>query len=302
MKIVAHCFAENASITPSKIDFKFKEYDANILSIDNKLTLQISKVITTEELQPFSEKITSLNATPDIIEDKLEARLRPYKIVLTEAAQLFEGLLSLMYATIPPHFDTRRIYVNLYSQTEEERQALEDGTISRGGGYVLMPDKQNYNFDNALYELIEPSLQHLPSFSFFSHALRSLNSNDNEVAFFLFFRILDGYFAYGATSVEKEFLKKEAELSRFIPYEPKLINALKNILSDMGLPSKSDKDFKGLISDIVLVRHKLTHFSSTKAHSHHSATIKFELLTVNTYLYNCCFNLLREKISPQETA
>lgn len=301
MKIVAHCFAENASITPNKMNIKFKEYDANIFSIDNKLTLQISKVLKTEELQPFSEKITSLNATPDIIEDKLEARLRPYKIVLTEAAQLFEGLFSLMYATIPPHFDTGRIYVNLYSQTDEEQKALDDGTLSRGGGYVLMPDKKNYNIDNALYELIEPSLQHLPSFSFFSHALRSLNSNDNEVAFFLFFRILDGYFSYGATSVEKELLKKEAELSRFIPYETKLINALKNILTDMGLPSKSEKDFKGLISDIVLIRHKLTHFSSVQAQSHHSATIKFELLTVNTYLYYCCFNLLREKISPQET-
>lgn len=300
MKIVAHCFAENASITPTRMDFEFKGYDANILSMDDKLTLQISKVMNSEELLPFSEKITSSTETIDIVEDKLEARLRPYKLILTDAAQLFEGLFSLMYATIPPHFDTGRIYVNLYSQTDEEQKMLDEGTITRGGGYVLMPDKKNYKIDNSLYDLITPSLNHIPSFSFFSHALRSLKSNDNEVAFFLFFRILDGYFSFGATAVKKELLKKETELSRFIPYEPKLINSLKNILTNMGLPSESETDFKGLISDIVLIRHKLTHFSSAQAQAHHSPTIKFELVTVNTYLYNCCFNLLREKISPQE--
>lgn len=300
MKIVAHCFAENASITPTKIGFEFNSYNGNILSIENKLTLQISKTLSSDELFPFLEKIASSNETVDIIEDKLEARLRPYKLVLTEAAQLFEGLFSLMYATIPPHFDTGRIYVNLYSQTDEEQKMLDEGTITRSGGYVLMPDKKNYKIDTSLYDLITPSLNHIPSFSFFSHALRSLNSNDNEVAFFLFFRILDGYFSFGAKDVKKELLKKETELSRFIPYEPKLINSLKNILTNMGLPSESEKDFKGLISDIVNIRHKLTHFSSAQAQAHHSATIKFELVTVNIYLYNCCFNLLREKISPHE--
>ena len=297
MKIVAHCFAENASITPSKIEFQFKEYNATILSIDDKLTLQISKTLTPDELIPFSEKIISPGASSDAIEEKLEIRLRPYKLILTEVTQLFEGLFSLMYASIPPHFDTGRIYVNLYSETEDELSMLNEGAIARGGGYVLMPDKRNYQIDNAIFDLIVPSLGHLPAFSFFSHALRSLKSNDNEVAFFLFFRILDGYFSFGAKDVEKALIKKEADLSRFIPYEGKLINSLKIILTEMNLTSKSENDFKGLIRDLVLIRHKLTHFSSTKAQTHHSPTIKFELLTVNTYLYNCCFNLLREKLA-----
>jgi hypothetical protein len=286
MKIVAHCFAENASITPTKMDFEFKGYDAKILSMNDELTLQISKVINSDELLLFSEKITSSTDTIEIFEDNFEARLRPYKLVLTEVAQLFEGLFSLLYATIPPHFDTGRINVNLYSQTDEEQKMLDEGTITRGGGYVIMPDKKNYKIDNSIYDLITPSIKHIPSFSFFSHALRSLNSNDNEVAFFLFFRILDGYFSFGATAVKKELLKKETQLSRLIPYEPKLINSLKNILTSMGLPSESEKDFKGLLSDIVLIRHKLTHFSSEQSQSHHSPMIKFELVTVNSYLYN----------------
>lgn len=300
MKIIAHCFAENASITPSKIEFQFKEYNVTILSIDDKLTLQISKTLTPDELIPFSEKIISPGASSEAIEEKLEIRLRPYKLILTEVAQLFEGLFSLMYASVPPHFDTGRIYVNLYSETEDELRMLNEGAIARGGGYVLMSDKRNYQIDSAIFDLIIPSLDHLPAFSFFSHALRSLKSNDNEVAFFLFFRILDGYFSFGAKDVEKELIKKEEDLSRFIPYEAKLINSLKTILTEMDLTSKSENDFKGLIRDLVLIRHKLTHFSSTKAQTHHSPNIKFELLTVNTYLYNCCFNLLREKLASKD--
>lgn len=283
------------------MDFKFKDYDAHILSIDDKLTLQISKVISSDELLPFLEKITSSTEPTDIVDAKLEARLRPYKLILTEAAQLIEGLFSLIYGTTPPHFDTMRIYVNLYSQTDDEQKMLDEGTIINGGGYVLKSGKKNFKIENSLHDLITPSLNHIPSFSFFSHALRSLESNDNEVAFFLFFRILDGYFSFGAKDVEKEFIKKEDELKRFIPYEPKLINSIKNILTNMGLPSKSENDFKGLIVDIVKIRHKLTHFSSAQAQAHHSPTIKFELRTVNIYLYSCCFNLLREKISTEIT-
>jgi hypothetical protein len=300
MKIVAHCFAENASITPNKIDFKFKEYNATIFSIDNKLTLQISKILTADELIPFSEKLISPDVRSDNIEEKMELRLRPYKLILTEIAQLFEGLFSLMYASVPPHFNTAQINVNLFSETEDELQRLNEGNISRGGGYMLMPDKRNYQINDAIFNLISPSLDHLPAFSFFSHALRSLKSNDNEVAFFLFFRVIDGYFSFGAKDVEKELIKKEADLNRLIPYEGKIINSLKIILTEMNLPSKGGNNFKGLIRDLVLIRHKLTHFSSTKAKNHHSPNIKFELLTVNTYLYNCCFNLLREKIASKE--
>lgn len=299
MKVVAHCFADNASITPNRIDFEFKKYSATIFYLEDKLTLQISKTLSANELQPFFEKILSSNDSQDIVEDKLELRLRPYKLVLTEAAQLWEGLFSLFYPTIPPHFDTGRIYVNLYSETDDEQRMLDEGTITRGGGYLLTSEKRKYQIDNSIFNFIAPSLNHLPAFSFFSHALRSLKSNDNEVAFFLFFRILDGYFSFGAKDVEKELLKKETELSKFIPYKAKLIISLKNILAEMGLSSKSETDFKGLIKDLVLVRHKLTHFSSTKAQTHHSPNIKFELLTVNGYLYNCCFNLLREKITTE---
>jgi hypothetical protein len=298
MKVVAHCFADNSSIIPSPFETKYKGFDVSLFSLEKNLTLQVSKILTEDELSKFSKKIIHGPADIEDVQDQFEAKLRPYKIVLTEVAQMFEGLLALMYNTVPPHFDTAKIWVNLHYETESERALLEDGSIMRGAGYVSMPEGKRFQIDKSLVDLITPSINHLPAFSFFSQAVKSLNSNDNEVAFFLFFRILDGYFSYGAKDVRKELLKKESELKYYIPYETKLINSLATILTEMGLPTESKNDYKGLIADIVNVRHKLTHFSSTKASAHHTASIKLELLTVNSYLYECCFNLLRDKMSP----
>ena len=298
MKIVAHCFADNSSITPSPLNIDFKGFNVRLFPVDQNLTLQVSKILSDEELLNFSKRIVHDTENIKAIEDQLEGKLRPYKIILTEVAQLFEGLLALMYNSVPPHFDTSKTFVNLYAETETEREMIENGSITRGAGYVIMPDRKSYNIDNSLLDLIAPSINHLPAFSFYSQALKSLNNNDNEIAFFLFFRIIDGYFSYGAKDVRKELLKKENELKYYIPYETKLINSLTTILTEMGLPTESKNDYKGLIGDIVNVRHKLTHFSSTKATAHHTASIKLELSTVNSYLYQCCFNLLRDKISP----
>jgi len=292
MKITAHCFAENASINPTSFAFKFKEFDARLYSLDGNLTLQISKKATEDEL-------TKIKRDPNQsdMEQALENKMKPYKLVLTEVSQLLEGLFSILYISIPPKFNTDRIVVNLYAETDEEQHSLDNDTITRFFGHVFMPqNKPSYKMDDSIIDLIEPSLNHLPAFSFFAQATRSWESNDNEIAFFLFFRIIDGYFSDGASAVETALLKKINELKTYIPYEDELKNSTISILTEMGIPSKSQINYEGLISDIVLIRHKLTHFSSTNAKSHHSPTIKFELFTLNSYLYKACFSVLRDKI------
>ena len=79
-------------------------------------------------------------------------------------------------------------------------------------------------------------------------------------------------------------------------YEENLKTSTNIILSELGMISKSHLNYEGLISDIVLIRHKLTHFSSTNAKTHHTPKIIFELVTVNSYLHQACFNLLRNKV------
>ena len=293
MKIQAHCFAENSSITPNSFKFKYKEYDVQLFSIEERLSLQLIKIATLQEI----ENLKRDKESDGLFGDQLESKMLPYKIALTEVAQLLEGLFSLMYFSVPPKFNTNTININLYSETEDEQKYLDDDTIPRFFGNVSMPTrKPPYQIHDSHIELIEPSLNHIPAFSFFSQATRSLENNDNEIAFFLYFRIIDGYFSDGASAVETALIKKAEELKKYIPYEDNLKNSSNIILSELGLSSKSALNYEGLISDIVLIRHKLTHFSSTNSKRHHSPKITFELFTLNSYLHQCCFNLLRDKV------
>ena len=119
MKVVAHCFADNSSITPNKLDIKFKDFDVSLFCAGENLTLQISKILTDEELTKFSKSVITSTSIEDV-EEQLDAKLRPYEIVLTEVSQLFEGLFGLLYHSFPPHFDTSKTFVNLHGETETE--------------------------------------------------------------------------------------------------------------------------------------------------------------------------------------
>jgi hypothetical protein len=235
---------------------------------------------------------------PDIFFSK---RSRPFQEVLTEVAHLVEGLLSIFYIGVPPKFSTKGPIVNLVGENEEEVNLLMTDSISRGFGYLSeMKRASIYSLDESIKDVIDQARFHLPAFSFFSQAIRSMKDNDNEVAFFLFFRILEGYFSDGKKDVEKELIKRAKEVEIFLPYSDNVIQCTQSILKEMNVPSKSHQNYEGLIKDIVNIRHKLTHFSATKATFHYSAKIKFELYDLNIALYNSCFAILRDKVSKQE--
>ncbi len=130
MKIVAHCFADNSSITPNPLNIHFKGFNVSLFPFEQNLTLQASKILSEEEQLSFSKKIAYDTENVETVKDQLEGKLRPYKIILTEVAQLFEGLFALMYNSVPPHFDTSKTFINLYTETESERTMLEDGSIT----------------------------------------------------------------------------------------------------------------------------------------------------------------------------
>jgi len=291
MKITAHCFAENVNITPNSFLFKYKGYDVKILSFEKQLLLQLSKIADDQDKENIKRSIG----------DNLEIKMMPYKLILTEVAQVLEGLFAILYSSdsIPPKFDTSRINVNIVTETKEEKKLIADGIIYPSFGNVgKSPDtSSNYTMDDSIIPLIESSINHLPAFSFFAQATRSLHNNENEIAFFLFFRIIDGYFSDGAKDVEKALIKKAKDLETFLPYDEDLKKSTKSILTEMQGTSKSENNYNGFISDMVLIRHKLTHFSSTNAKKHHSAKIIFELMTLNIYLHHACALILRNKIN-----
>lgn len=256
------------------------------------LILEIGRKVTIEELTPPNEIRDEMGAF-------IEKRMRPYKEILTEVSQLMEGFFSIMFrGMVPPKFDPDRAVVNVLAENAEEQEMLTSGKVTRGFGSVFSePPKPLYQWSDGITASIPKASKHLPAFSFIAQAIRSQERNDQEVAFFLYFRIIDGYFADGAKDVEKALLARAEDLKKYLPYsEEKLREATRAILSALKLPSGSSKDFSGLISDIVLIRHKLIHFSTTNADRHHATGIKYDLNILNHYLRRACVLVVRDQM------
>ena len=294
MKAVAHCFAKGARIQPLPINFKYRDYEVTIKADkseadDDGLLLQVLR-----EVDP-----TSLIPPPkDEIDEQglfIEKRMRPYKEILTEVAHLIEGVLSISYIATPPKFDTDRIVVNIHPENAEEERMIRDGEVSGGFGNVFSQSpKPSYSWTSAVAANIPKAEGHIPALSFLTQAMRSQDRNDQEVAFFLYFRIIEGYFSDGASDVERALLRGANELSKYIRYTQKTIDASSAVLSSLQLRSKAQVNFAGLLKDLVLIRHKMTHFSKTNAVRHHQPGLKYDLNILNQELRGACIFILRD--------
>lgn len=296
MIVTAHCFAYGAKINPHTVQFKFKEFNASLtfskISDGEGLTLEITKKIDISEvISPPKEEMEK-----DKNGDFVRKRLLPYKQALTEASQLVEGLLALHFNFAPPKFDAEHIFVNVLAETPDEETKKKSGEISGGFGHVLQPEmKPEFTISEKIFSSVEESVNHLPALSFLAQGARSAAQNDHEVAFFLFFRVIEGYFSDGSKQVKDALLEKSEELKKYIKYDEQVREAVQNILKILKLPSKSETNFEGFLSDLVLIRHKLTHFSATNQERHSNAAIKPHLTVLNYFLRISCTLILREK-------
>lgn len=294
MLLTAHCFADKVKIDKLPIEFKYQDYlvvlTTNKKGEDEGLTLQISKTVNPNDFD-FKDE------TRDEKGLFIEKRLRPYKETLTEVAHLIEGYLSIMYFSEPPRFNPEKVVVNIMPENPEEEQLIRSGKVSGGFGDIFHPPKYPlYNWSDKILPSIEKGTEHLASFSFLAQAIRSQQRNDQEIAFFLYFRIIEGYFSDGSKDIEKALIKNHIELSKYLLYDDEVKEIIKNVLIQLKLPSNAQKDFKGMISDLVLIRHKLTHFSNTNSTRHHTTSINFELSPLNLLMRRACILFLRATI------
>ena len=78
-------------------------------------------------------------------------------------------------------------------------------------------------------------------------------------------------------------------------------DAFKTILvNSLSLPSRSHENYDGIIKDLVLIRHKLTHFNEENSDRHYNPNLKFELAPINFYLRKACVLILRDRIGVDE--
>lgn len=294
MQLKAHCFANKVKISTLPISFKYKDFNVKI-DVNNTKDIEglILELSTRVEPGQFSYNNLSIDEKGSYI----ERWLRPYKETLTEVSHLIEGYLSIMYFSEPPRFNPEKVVVNIYPENKEEEEMIRNGSVSGGFGDIFQDEKYpSYTWSEKIIPSLNQGMDHLAGLSFLSQAIRSQQRNDQEIAFFLYFRVFEGYLSDGTKDIEKALIKNQVEITKYIPYIDETKNTIMGILKSLKLHTKSDINFEGLISDLVLIRHKLTHFSKTHSDRHHNAAINFELNPLNNILRRACVLLLRDQI------
>lgn len=294
MQVTAHCFTYGVKINRVAFSFPFKDMILSVSSHtqdkEEGLMLELSKKVNSSEFSVENE----------VRDDKgifIAKRMQPYKVALTEAANLIEGMFSILYLATPPKFETDKIIVNVLPETPEEEELIKSGKVTGGFGNVGHPiQRPIYQINEKFLSASTTAIEHLPALSFLAQGIRSQSENDQEIAFFLYFRIIDGYFSDGVKDVEAGLLKKSTDIAKYLNYEDEAKDAVKSILNQLKLSSKSHSNFEGFISDLVLIRHKLTHFSKTNADRHHRADLQFDLNIINFHLRIANTRLLLDQL------
>ena len=292
----AHCFTKNVKIDKLPISFKFGDVAVLIHESTNKkeeggLILEISQKVDPATLLVKPEE-------QDPQGKFIEKRLKPYKIKLNEVASLLEGLLSIFYLGTPPSFDTHKVMVNIEPESPEEEKMIQEERVSRGFGDVLHQEQYPlYTWSEQILPNIEVGKKHIPALSFLAQAIRSQARKDEEVAFFLYFRVIEGYLGDGSERLQDALLYRANELKKYLSDSTSLKDAFKTILvNGLSLSSHSHENYDGMIKDLVLIRHKLIHFNEEYSDRHYNPNLKFELAPINFYLRKACVLILRDKI------
>lgn len=297
MLITAHCFLEKAQINKPWIQFDFNDKKVTIKNV--KRSDGLKKGMVLDVTQKVDVKDFMVIADPKKGFFKFfNEKSKKYSIILQDVADLVEGLLSIHHNSSVPSFKTSEININLSAETSKEKEILKDNNIIRSFGIVSRKERgKEFLVEDEIFNNVPKARDHSAAISCFSQAIRFQEIGYQEMAFLLYFRILEGYFGNGTGYIERALHQNSDELRKYLKVDDKLINALITILETvLQLPSESKNGFKGVLSDIVLLRHKLIHFDAKNPHHHYNPSLRFELGTINNTLKMVALRYLQKQL------
>ena len=293
MRAIIHCYAYDVKIDLTKVEFEFDEFHVSLENFKHEekegVMLEIScKVESKSFLIPEEER--------DPLGNFIRVRLQPFKSKLNHSAAIVEGLFAIKYNSKPPKFITNKALVNFEPETPEDEELIK---VNGGAGFgdIMSPLlRPIYSLPDNFFSNINKISPHAPSFSFLSQAIHSQENDEEEVAFTLYFRILEGYLSDGSTKIEKALQKNKVEMEKYFPYFKEIDEDICSVLTLLNLFSRQNHTYSDFIFNLVLLRHKIVHFSAKNAETHYSPTTKFKLEIINRYLRLNCIRLLNDKI------
>ncbi len=246
---------------------------------------------------------------PDDHEHKAEFKkigkiLDKYRGEINEVAILIEGLISLMTIKPFPAFEINHVNVRLVPENKKEEEEIKKGgllhtmgDIGKGRGTAL----STVGKPDEMFSLISVAQNRLSSLSIYSLAVRAEERYEMEIAYSNFFRIIEGYLGDGTPKIEKAIKKNSTILFKHMKVNKEFLDSLRTMLSNLSLPTKAKslKDHNGIISDLVLLRHKLMHYNLKNQDRYFYSSLRVELRPVVNQLYRAAFLLIRFDLQPE---
>ncbi len=312
MKATTYCFLPGVKFDPIPRPFKVKDgvawigndYEPNTGQKKQEIVGCFLSYETGANIEEFLRKSEAPKpGTKEYDEEfkKIGELLDKYRGELNEVATLIEGLISVMTIKPFPAFLIGHVNVRLNPENEEDSRLIKEEKVHHTFGDVGRSRDSSLITVGGIDSILEyapKAEERLSALSIYTLASRAEERLELEIAYANFFRIIEGYFGDGTKNIENSLQDNAGGIVKLLRPNEDFLNGLQAILAHLKLPShaKSLSAEKEIISDLVLLRHKLMHYNLTHHNRHFYSTMRIDLKKIITNLHRAAFFLLRNDI------
>lgn len=316
MQVTAYCFLPGVKFEPLPKPFKVKDgvawigNDHEPFEMGKKQEvrgcfLSYQSPANIDDFLRFPEDSSDPQHKKEL--EQIGKLLDKYRGELSEVVAIVEGLISVLTIRPFPAFQVEHVNVRLVPETQEDKKLVTEGKVRNIFGDIgRARDPQM-----AVVNRVDEMLAHVPragerlsALSIYTLAARAEDRFEFEIAYSNFFRIIEGYLGDGSKNMEVALQARSSDLMTVLAPTPEFVAGLTKILVSLNLPVKAKlpTDEKEIISDLVLLRHKLMHYNLTNQNRHFYSSLRVDLKAIIRDIHGAAYLLLRNDIDGEKVA
>lgn len=294
MKLQMHAYLDGKYKLEKPVSFTLKDYivvlNNNKFDEENVVGLSVTRDIEFEELNiggPRSEKV-------------IRNKIAYFENEFREVSTLVEAYLMITFNHVIGRFNLDEITINIISANKEEKDELWKEIYFQGGGGIHVINKPGLLFpelkEKDIHKILKLS-KNIPVLALFSEGRRQHYAKNNEIAFGLFFKVIEGVFLENTKNREKQFIQKKLEIEKFLPFYQSLYDALIKLLTvNLKLKITHRKDsYEDMLVLLVRLRDQLAHFNQDRSQHYFDFSMGSDLNIVNSFMINAILRIIYDK-------
>jgi len=237
-------------------------------------------------------------------EKEIRSKIAYFENEFRKISNLLESYLMFSFNQVLGKFDEKELIINILASKSERDKLQKEGYFEGGGGvHIINPPGLSFpEISEEQIEEIRKLNKYVPILVFFGEGRRQHRNKNNEIAFGLFFKILEGIFLKkGTNNREGQFIKMAPEIKKVLPFYQTLYDALNRLLTKnlkITLEHRKDK-YEDMLVMLIRLRDQLSHFNQERAIHYFDISMSQDLDIVNSFMisaiYKIIFSILKSK-------